>query len=77
MWTGESPGNFSPMQRITATRTAERGELVLPQGQAHRLAFQYQIVSPANLHRTNITQTETFAYVYAHIYVVQVMTKRP
>ena len=55
-------GNWDELMRTSA----------LPQGRAHELAVQLQMVSPENMHPTSIIQTEQVIFrdhLYKHIYI--------
>ena len=50
------------------------GEIVFPKRRAHWLVIQYQMISPENIHTSNIAKTEQiilrniFVYIYIYIY---------
>ena len=50
-------------------RDAESGRNHPPQGRAHQLVIQYQMVSPENIHQGNLTLSEKVALTYLGIYM--------
>lgn len=56
---GQSPQGFSPTQRSISNRGKLRGrEVGPPQGKAHHLVAQCQMVSPEHIHTGNIVQIQ-------------------
>lgn len=51
----------------------------IPQGTAHQLVMQYEVVSPKNIHMSNIILTEQIifrnmcvqAYTYTHVTIIK------
>lgn len=61
-WMVQSPWGLSPTQMTTGNWAKLGAGENLPQGQAHQLIIQYQIVSTENKHPSDAVQTEQFVF---------------
>lgn len=71
---GKLGGPQSHTKFYRQLRHAESGRNSLAQGRAHRLAVQYQAVSPENIHMGSIKQTEQVTCKNKHAYTYNLVT---
>lgn len=69
-WMGKAHHILIILKELQASVESIKWENCLPQGRTHQLVIQYQMITPENIHISNVTQMEQLylgMYVYMHI----------
>lgn len=75
-WRGKAHEASTLQKELQAVKESGNERNSLPQGRAHHLATQYQMVGPENTHANNIVQNKDIIYVYTHIHAIIITGKR-